>query len=192
VILGDPAVRMMVAESNGDEHPSRNTISISPTVQPVSEPPTPLEEIAESTTTQPALPGFPGEISPDYGLIDSFRQVQSGVSTSLQQFVNKLGTFLTQALDDASTLEVTTYVSDDLNEVKYENGKFQGATLRAVTRMKIDGDTLVCVPEMAGEVDQELWKVHTDMVQLAQDNRMEFLRTVVNAATGLVNLIKPS
>jgi hypothetical protein len=38
----------------------------------------------------------------------------------------------------------------------------------------------------------ELWKVHTDMVQQAQANRMEFLRTVVSAASGLVNLIKPT
>jgi hypothetical protein len=123
---------------------------------------------------------------------DSFKQVQSGVSTSLQEFVNKLGTFLTQALDDAATLEVTTYMSNDIDEVKYENGKFQGASLRAVTRMKMDGDTLVCIPEQAGEVDMELWKVHTDMVQQAQANRMEFLRTVVSAASGLVNLIKPT
>jgi hypothetical protein len=192
VILGDPAVRMMVAESTENLHANRETITITAPAKVVTEVTLPPEEQPAGSTAQPVLPGFSEEISPDYGLIDSFKQVQSGVSTSLQQFVNKLGTFLTQALDDASTLEVTTYVSEDLNEVIYENGKFQGAYLRAVTRMKIDGDTLVCVPEQAGEVDQELWKVHTDMVQLAQDNRMEFLRTVVSAATGLVNMIKPS
>lgn len=192
VILGDPAVRMMISESTDTSSSGRETISISTPVQPVTDVQIPLEEQTDSDSTQPVLPGFTGEIPIDYGLIDSFKQVQSGVSTSLQEFVNKLGVFLTQALEDASTLEVTTYVSDDLNDVKYENGKFQGAMLRAVTRMKIDGDTLVCVPEQGGQVDQELWKVHTDMVQIAQENRIEFLRTVVSAASGLVNLIKPS
>jgi hypothetical protein len=166
IILGDPAVRMMVAEDTAETH-SRETISIPTPLEPA---PNRTSSYGDSNDPIPVITGVSGEISPDYALIDSFKQVQSGISSSLQQFVNKLGTFLTQALEDASTLEVTTYVSDNINEVKYEGGKFQGAALRAVTRMKIDGDTLVCIPEQDGEV----------------------LRTVVSAATGLTNLIKPS
>jgi hypothetical protein len=192
VVLGDPAVRMMVAGSSDPATASRDSISISVRLPSISSAPPQSADFPTTGVTQLPQSGFSGDISPDYGLLDSFKQVQSGVSTSLQEFVNKLGTFLTQALDDAATLEVTTYVSSEIDEVKYENGKFQGASLRAVTRMKMDGDTLVCIPEQAGEVDMELWKVHTDMVQQAQANRMEFLRTVVSAASGLVNLIKPT
>jgi hypothetical protein len=191
VILGDPAVRMMVSASEIPEPANRDTISISPPSIPGSD--LPIDENMPNRETSPQAERLISSgISPDYGLIDNFRQVQSGVSNSLQQFINKLGGFLGQALDDAATLEVSTYVSEDMAEVKYENGRFSGASLRAMTRMKIDGDTLVVVPEQVGEVDMELWQIHTDMVQQAQTNRMEFLRTVVNAATGLVDMIKPT
>jgi hypothetical protein len=191
VILGDPAVRMMVSASEIPEPANRDTISISPPSIPGSD--LPIDENMPNRETSPQAERLISSgISPDYGLIDNFRQVQSGVSYSLQQFINKLGGFLGQALDDAATLEVSTYVSEDMAEVKYENGRFSGASLRAMTRMKIDGDTLVVVPEQVGEVDMELWQIHTDMVQQAQTNRMEFLRTVVNAATGLVDMIKPT
>jgi hypothetical protein len=192
VVLGDPAVRMMISESVATEPVSRETISISPPLMPVSGSPPSGESQSNVEASLPAEHLISAGISPDYGLLDSFKQVQSGVSNSLQQFVNKLGGFLAQALDDAATLEVSTYVSDDMTEVKYENGRFSGASLRAMTRMKIDGDTLVCIPEQVGEVDMELWQIHTDMVQQAQTNRMEFLRTVVSAATGLVDMIKPT
>jgi len=53
------------------------------------------------------------------------------------------------------------------------------------------GDSLICVPETEGEVDTALWKIHMDMVQQAQVSRAELLKTVVSAATGLVDLLKP-
>ncbi len=130
-------------------------------------------------------------VSPDYGLMDSFKQTQANLSETLQGFVGRLGEFLGKALDEATSLEVSTYVSEDMSEVKFEGGRFTGAQLRAMTRIEIDGDTLICVPETDGEVDMALWKVHTDMVQQAQASRTELLKTVVSAATGLVDLLKP-
>jgi hypothetical protein len=127
----------------------------------------------------------------DYGLMDSLKQAQAGMGAALQQFVTKLGDFLGKALDEATSLEVSTYVSEDMSEVRYEGGKFSGARLRALTRMEIDGDTLICIPEEGGEVDTALWKIHMDMVQQAQANRAELLKTIVSAASGLVDLIKP-
>ena len=95
------------------------------------------------------------------------------------------------ALDEASSLEVKTYVSEEMSQVSYERGEFSGAKLRALTRIEIDGDTLLCVPEQDGEVDTGLWEVHKDMVQQAQASRAELLKTVVSVATNLVDLIKP-
>ncbi len=96
----------------------------------------------------------------------------------------KLGNLLTAALDDASSLEVSTYVADDLAEVRYENGKYHGARLRAMTRIELDGDTLVCIPERDGEVDTALWNIHLEMVRTGQKNRAELLQTIVSAAGG--------
>jgi len=123
----------------------------------------------------------------DYGLGDTLASLRGG----LQQLGSKLGDFLSQALDDATSLEVSTYVSDNIAAVKYEKGQFTGARLRALTRVNIDGDTIVCVPEEDGEVDIELWNVHLQMLQQAQASRSELLKTAVSAVTGLTGLLKP-
>lgn len=147
--------------------------------------------VAAQTVTPPVAPAVSPTALEDYGLMDSFRQAQASLSGTLQDFVGKLGQFLGKALDEATSLEVSTYVSDDMSQVKYEAGRFSGARLRALTRIEIDGDSLICVPETEGEVDTALWKIHMDMVQQAQLSRAELLKTVVSAATGLVDLLKP-
>lgn len=105
--------------------------------------------------------------------------------------VDKLGEFLTKALEDATSLEVKTFVSGNIAEVRFEGGGFSGANLRAMTYIKIDGDTLICVPEVDGEVDTALWRIHLDAVQQAQASRAELLKTVVSAVAGIGGLLKP-
>ena len=105
--------------------------------------------------------------------------------------VSKLSDFLGKALDDATTLEVATYVSEDISNLGNKDDPFTNAKLRAVTRVKIDGDTMVVVPETDGEVDTDLWKIHLEMLQQAQSSRAELVKTAVSAVTGLSNLLKP-
>lgn len=189
MILGDPATRLMVAETQDDA--AAETLTERPVIVEIT--PVPRTETREPVASGPASQPQPA-VDPsmvDYGLLDNFKQTQASVSASLQQFVNKLGDFLSKALEDASMLEIATYVSDDLNAVKLEDGKFSGARLRALTNIKIDGDTLICVPEEDGEVDTELWQIHMDMVKQAQTSRAELLKTVVSATSGMVNLLKP-
>lgn len=197
MILGDPAARMMVAplgqEAKAVARESRVITGIVPL--PAGRQPEAGPQLADSPLTAelPAAAAVivtpAGEV--DYGLVDSLRQTQAGISASLQQFVGKLGEFLGKALDDAASLEVATYTSTNMAAVRYENGRFSGAQLRALTHLKIDGDTLICVPEEDGEVDTALWQIHMDMLQQAQASRAELLKTVVSAATGLASLIKP-
>jgi hypothetical protein len=184
VVLGDPAVRLMVGEESGAPE-MRPVIELRTLISVAPQPP---PSAAVSVQSSP----FPAESDEmvDYALIN-FREVQSNVKDSLSGFVNKLGGFLSSALDDAATLEVATYASDNMDAVRYEGGKLTGARLRALTRIKIDGDALVCVPEEDGELDTAVWEVHIQMLQQAQTNRVEFLKTVISAATGLVDLIKP-
>jgi len=113
------------------------------------------------------------------------------LSDGLQTKVSKLSDFLGKALDDATSLEVATYVSEDLSNVEYKDGRFTEAKLRALTHVKIDGDTMVVVPETDGEVDTDLWKIHLEMLQQAQASRTELVKTAVSAVTGLANLLKP-
>jgi hypothetical protein len=90
-------------------------------------------------------------------------------------------------------LEVSTYASDNLTGVTYNfaSRKFEGtAKLRALTRINLDGDTLVCVPEKEGEIDEALWKIHLDTVGQAQAHRAELLKAMVSAATSLLSALK--
>jgi len=113
------------------------------------------------------------------------------LNDSLTKLVSKLGEYLSKALDDATSLEVSTYVADDMNNVAYEAGKFSGAQLRAVTRINLDGDTIVCVPEKDGEVDTAVWNIHLEMVKTAQSNRADLMKTIVGAVSGVAGLVKP-
>jgi hypothetical protein len=189
LILGDPAVRLMVGDKpeSKEERPEVVTVVTGlPERGPVP------DAVTTGGVSNPNLEQAPvtGAVV-DYGLGDVFRQAGANVSTGLGKLVDKLGDFLGKALDDATSLEVATYVSGDVSKVKFEGGQFTGASLRALTHVKIDGDTLVCVPEEAGEVDSELWRIHLEMLQQAQNSRMELLKTAISAVTGLANLIKP-
>lgn len=186
VILGDPAVRLMVGDAPAAEaeRPTIGAVTVTPAMA--------------ATTPAPAtpVPAEPAEGVPaDYGLFDSdaVKQARARLTSSLQQFADRLGGALEQAIDNASSLEVSTYVSDDLAGVTYDarTHQFAGtARLRAMTRINLDGDTLVCVPEGHGEVDEALWEIHVDMVRQAQAHRAELLKAAVSAAAGLLDALK--
>ncbi|MGE5249612.1 MAG: hypothetical protein ACM3QS_05305 [Bacteroidota bacterium] len=128
----------------------------------------------------------------DYGLLESLRTGQAAVTDAVQKFVQKLGEYLSTALDDATSLEVRTYVSPDIGAVTYDKGAFGGnARLRAVTRVNIDGDSLACIPETDGELDTAVWAIHMDMIRQAQDSRAELMKTMVLAASNLANIFTP-
>jgi hypothetical protein len=193
MIIGDPAVKMVAA---AEASPESKQVAIS---ELLSQPPvtgssaaTPVP--AGSATPQPVPIAVPTAQAPtyvDYGLGDTFRKAGSSLSEGLQTMVSKLSDFLGKALDDATSLEVATYVSEDISMVEYKDGRFTGAKLRALTRVQIDGDTMVVVPETDGEVDADLWKIHLEMLHQAQASRAELVKTAVSAVTGLTNLLKP-
>jgi hypothetical protein len=113
-----------------------------------------------------------------------------GLLDTLTDMAEQAGQLLRAAVADASSLEVATYVSDNLNGVRYnvETGTFDGSIkLRALTRVSIDGDTLNCLPEEEGALDLTLWQLHNDVVQRAQANRREMLRVVLSTANNLVD-----
>jgi hypothetical protein len=194
MIIGDPAVRMSAGEkaSPAEDHSAIiKLVSRSPVSGVLDElpegraipAPTEVAVSAPQETAQPVVI--------DYGLGDTFRKAGASLSDGLQTMVSKLSDFLGKALDDASSLDVATYVSDDLSNVKFEHGEFINARLRALTHVKIDGDTMAVVPEKDGEIDTDLWKIHLEMVQQAQASRAELVKTAVSAVTGLADLLKP-
>jgi hypothetical protein len=204
--LGDPAVRLVAGE-NETSTPERQRLGSivtqhSETVMASSVSFQP-DVVARMPVTE-SLPDVPVPPAPaeSFGFFSREGNAEAdsagvevkgaALSGTLREFVDKLGTYMSSALDNATSLEVSTYVSDNLGTVTYEAGKFTGsARLRALTRVKIDGDTLVCVPQDEdGQVDTALWQIHLDMVRQAQEARSQLMKTLVSAASNLSGLMK--
>lgn len=193
--IGDPAVRLASGDKATAKAAREKLGAIITQTAPKSDGFQP--DIVDRAPVAPvAAPATPAT---NYGIADLFKgdsekgEVVTATETnsSLKKFTEKLTEYLSKALDDATSLEVFTYVAEDLKDVTYENGKFGGgAQLRAMTRVSIDGDTQVCVPERDGEVDTAVWAIHVEMLKQAQASRADLMKTLVSAATGLVGLVK--
>jgi len=175
-VIGDPAVRLRLVNDS------------QPADRPVLEVPS-MSEIPVSS--QPATPQPPGPLPAnaafvDFGVIDSVR----GAAASLQEAAQKIGAWLADSFQTVTSVHVSTYVSDSLKDVQYVNGVFTGAELRAVTIANLDGNTVVCVPEQDGKVDDALWKIHSDIFDKALANRVELLKTAATAIASLVPGVK--
>ena len=153
----------------------------------------------------PAAPTFTSQVAPqasvaqqfsssaphlagavDFGIFDSAKAAAS----SLQDAAQKIGAWLAESFQTVTTVQVRTYVSDNIETVTYADGNFTGAKLRAVTIASLDGNTKVCVPEDEGKVDDVLWKIHSDIFDKALANRVEMLKTAATAIASLVPGVK--
>jgi hypothetical protein len=182
VVIGDPAVRLPLADEAPAERATIGSVRLRPSASATPPPKTPDTEQQTAPESDPAL---------SYGLFDrgGGREAMQKLGETLQEFATQLSQTLEQTIKDAAHLEVETYVSDDISAVDYRHGNFSGARLRAVTRMSLDGDTQVLVPDRDGIIDEELWAIHTSMVQQAQANRAEMIRAIASAAAGLFSAI---
>jgi hypothetical protein len=176
VVIGDPAARLPIAMPGEKpaERPAPGTISLS--TAPAA--PTGKAETAPSRPEGKVKASGPEEFAVDFGL-----QV-SDLTSSIKQFTNQLASALGKAAANITTLEVKTFTTDDIATVA--QGEEGRAKLRAYTRVAFDGDMQVYVPAKVGGVDEELWKIHADMVREAQANRAQFLQSMAELATNLL------
>ncbi|MBU0611300.1 MAG: hypothetical protein KKI08_25705 [Armatimonadetes bacterium] len=183
VVLGDPAVRLVVAP-DGTEPGARPTLNRN-------------QSWRRADTNEPGLGcsrqlppshGEPAAEGQDFGIMQD--AVQS-LRDSLRHLAVSMGDALKKAASDASTFEVKTYVAADMADVKVEGEGFTGAELRAVTRVSLDGDTLLCVPRSQAARDDGLWEAHVTTVGQAQAYRGEVIQAATAAATNLLKLLAP-
>jgi hypothetical protein len=186
-LIGDPAVRLPVAASPTEAGSRPESISVSIVKASSSTPPSGklVKEVVSSEIHLTATE----TTTTDFGIMDSLSDARVHLTNAVKQFADNLGRTLTKVIDDASTLQVSTYVIDDMpNELGAEIPA--GARLRAFTSIKIDGDTQVIVPSGTGQINQELWAIHLDMVEQAQNNRTEMMKAAASAAAGLLQSLK--
>jgi len=173
-LVGDPAVRLMLAHELQPIH--------RPVLEVISVPDVPNSQPLPQLPTAPPV----NAALVDYGVIDSVR----GAAASLQDAAQKIGAWLADSFQTVTSVHVSTYVSDSIKDVQYVNGVLTGAELRAVTIANLDGNTVVCVPEQDGKVDDALWKIHSDTFDKALANRVELLKTAASAIASLVPGVK--
>jgi hypothetical protein len=193
VVLGDPAVRLAVAD---EVEPSadRSTIeavTVQGPVQVGSTPHTVTPAAPASATTPSTVPAPVAE----FGLFDGgLDELRTGLAAALGALTDKVTAALERALDDLTSLEVATYTADDLRGVHYDaaTGTFTGdVRLQALTRIELDGDAAVVVPA-GGAIDPAIWTLHSAMVERAQANRRELLKTAASTAATLLGAVKPA
>jgi len=102
----------------------------------------------------------------------------------LNSALESVGDALKSALATVTTLTVTTYTNTSLAQGR------TGAVLRAQTTISLGGNTESIVPEDDGKVDDAVWKIHTDALDRAIQNRTELLRVMLSAV-GLGNAKAP-
>jgi len=188
VIIGDPAVRVVASDTTSATRPTIEPIILSRSTVPQTPPP-----LITPNSQQPAdaAPSKSHEEATEFGLFSSTKEVKERIEESLNELADRAKKTLSTALSDVSSIEVLTYVSDDMDSISYEGGKFTGqAQLRAMTRIEADGDAMVCVPRSGGRMDAELWQVHKDMVEQALSHRAEMIKTISSALVGLLDALK--
>ncbi len=156
------------------------------TVQPSAALSTP-DVALESATPKGFADLFGGgrqEVEPQPG---AFQQVLDQLKTAL----NTLGEKIVRFTEDVTSLEVRTYVSERIEDVRFDGANgFTFAQQRAMTYIAFDGDTQVVVPVDAGQIDEALWKIHLQTVELAQAHREAMLKTVGELVSGFIPTLK--
>lgn len=199
VILGDPAVRLPVAEP-GETSTERPIIKLKTTMS--KEPETPKEQIPApkaDSTEKPDVP--PPQADIEFGLLDMGR----GITETLRNVSEKLAELLFVTVDELTSLEIQTYTTEDLRGITYDSktGRFsEKARLQAMTRISLDGDMQNLIPEpkqsveeggverTSVEIDEKLWAMHCDMVDLAQANKVQFVKALAEVAGTMLKLTK--
>jgi hypothetical protein len=193
IIVGDPAVRLryddIVIDQTGTGGVSGVTSGSAPTVA-AGAPATATFATESEAEPIPAV----SEPAADAGSESFFlgRGKNTEDEDTLGKALQEFGQKLTQAFEDLSSLEVQTYSSRDLPGVAYEDGKFTGpVNLRALTRVSLDGDTLICLPEDEdGLIDREIWDLHEAMVVRAQQHRAQMISTAAEAMASLLRALR--
>lgn len=169
VVIGDPAVRLPLADDPTGE---RNSM--------IETPPISIKTPAPAAPAPEVRAG-----AADYGFFTS----DSGAKSTLQELASTLSAKIGEAINSVATVQVKTYSTPSLSD-RPGSDPFTGASLRAISEIRLDGNVRICVPEKDGKVDDTLWKLHSDMVEKALANRIEMFKLAASAASRLLGVLK--
>jgi hypothetical protein len=175
-----PGVQVSLAAAGTQTYSVSGTVTLQPMAGAAAPAP---------SFTIPEVPTAPGATAYGFlGIGEGASDIREKLVDAVQRFVERMGQAVEKAVAEVTTLEVLTYTSDDMAKVE-KNNMDGTASLRAITRIKADGDIEICVPSRDGQIDQALWGLHSDMVEQAQANRAEMMRTAVEVVSGLLKVV---
>lgn len=180
-VIGDPAVRPMVGDTeNVPVEIERNPVS---------------DEIKQEPLAAVAEPK-PAENRPEAFEITTMNisgrgtEQTSASGGTLESLLGGIRETMEDAFKGLTTVEVVTYVSDNVENVVYKDKSYAGAKLRARTEFGINGKMENLVPMQDGKLDEALWEVHLASVDKAVANRNEMLKLAATAASSLFSVVK--
>lgn len=113
---------------------------------------------------------------------------------STRTYVDRVVSTVGRVFRDATTLEVRTFTTTNMSAATADGPETlrHAGTLRAFSRLPLDGDVEICAPvRQDGTVDEELWAVHKDLVELAQNQRTRMITETLNLTASLYRRIVP-
>lgn len=113
---------------------------------------------------------------------ESAPAAESGPAGS-RGLLQRISDGIVEVLANLSTVEVATYVGDPQTGL-------DGAEMRALTRVSLDGKIQSCVPERDGKIDDALLKLHVDLVDKALVHRSKLIELAASLATKFASLPK--
>ncbi len=163
------------------------TITVQPAAPAGIPPDAPLDDITAKAFGFPFGRKPPVETtatSTEPGPVDQFMQ-------KLRAALDELGAKIADFAENVTSLEVRTFVSERIEEVQPKGPHgFEAAQQRAMTLIHFDGDTEVVVPVEAGQIDEALWKIHLQTVEVAQAHRAAMVKTIGELAQGFLSIVK--
>jgi hypothetical protein len=108
------------------------------------------------------------------------------LTNSIKEYAARLVEVLKEAVDETVSLTIDTSSATDPAAVQYRGGAYQGATLRASTRVAGDGDTQLCLYGAVAETDRVILDTHIELVGQAQAGRIALLKALLETAVGLI------
>ncbi len=192
-VIGDPAVRLLVGDEDKVSGPveiERSAMS-EETVTAPEQVPEPVEvepKAFETTVLNISGREQTGTQSNPTGQTEV--SVKGGLGSALENMVAAIGSTMEAVVNGLTTVDVQTYVSDNVTDVVLKDDVFVGGKLRAWTHLAMNGKTVNLVPEKDGKLDEALWGLHMASVDKAVANRSEMIKMTATAASSLLSAIK--
>jgi hypothetical protein len=183
VVLGDPAVRL---PATGGKIAAAEAASTAAHPQPI--PMTISKHTVSGETVSGMAEAPPLSEKPDEAVGEPLTAAVASLARSMADLAAHLGAILEAAADPSTSLEISTYTSSRFGQVT--RGLRPDPQLRALTRVSLDGDTDLILPEGSEELEAGIWEKHLDIVGNAEAHRVEMLKAISSAAVGLLDSLK--